>query len=98
MPQAQRQYDALEIRAEGRIGRYSMLASYTYSRLFGNYAGLANSDEAGRMDPSISRSFDFRRTTSTAPEVSEIRKAGWQRIVRTSSSVSVGAIFKTDLG
>lgn len=59
VPRAKRQYDAVEFRAEGAIHRYSMLASYTYSRLYGNYAGLANSDEAGRMDPSISRSFDL---------------------------------------
>ena len=56
---AKRQYDAAEFRAEGAIHRYSLLASYTYSRLYGNYAGLANSDEAGRMDPSVSRSFDL---------------------------------------
>ncbi|HYI93520.1 MAG TPA: TonB-dependent receptor [Bryobacteraceae bacterium] len=59
VPRAKRQYDALEFRAEGTIRRYSLLASYTFSRLYGNYAGLANSDEAGRMDPSISRSFDL---------------------------------------
>jgi hypothetical protein len=59
VPRARRQYDALELRTEGTIRRYSVLASYTFSRLFGNYAGLANSDEAGRMDPSISRSFDL---------------------------------------
>ena len=59
VPKAKRQYDALELRAEGSVRGYSLLASYTLSRLYGNYAGLANSDEAGRMDPSISRSFDL---------------------------------------
>ena len=59
MPRAKRRYDGLELRAEGSLRRYSILASYTFSRLYGNYAGLANSDEAGRMDPSISRSFDL---------------------------------------
>ncbi|HYP05373.1 MAG TPA: TonB-dependent receptor [Bryobacteraceae bacterium] len=59
VPKAKRQYDAMEIRGEGTIRGYSLLASYTFSRLYGNYAGLANSDEAGRMDPSISRSFDL---------------------------------------
>lgn len=59
VPRAKRRYDALEFRGEGAIRRYSLVASYTFSRLYGNYAGLANSDEAGRMDPSISRSFDL---------------------------------------
>ena len=59
VPKATRTYDAVEVRLEGSVRRYSMLASYTLSRLYGNYAGLANSDEAGRMDPSISRSFDL---------------------------------------
>ena len=33
--------------------------SYTYSRLYGNWAGLANSDENGRSDPNVSRAFDL---------------------------------------
>ena len=49
----------VEFRLEGEIGRTHVIGSYTLSRLYGNYAGLANSDEAGRMDPSISRSFDL---------------------------------------
>jgi hypothetical protein len=59
VPKARRDYDGLEFRLEGQIGRTHVLGSYTLSRLYGNYAGLANSDEAGRMDPSISRSFDL---------------------------------------
>jgi hypothetical protein len=59
VPEARRDYDALEFRLEGEIGRTHIIGSYTLSRLYGNYAGLANSDEAGRMDPSISRSFDL---------------------------------------
>ena len=34
-------------------------ASYTYPKLFGNWSGLANSDEAGRSDPNVSRAFDL---------------------------------------
>jgi hypothetical protein len=59
VPKARRDYDALEFRLEGEIARTHLVASYTLSRLYGNYSGLANSDEAGRMDPSISRSFDL---------------------------------------
>jgi hypothetical protein len=35
------------------------LGSYTWSRLWGNYAGAANSDESGRSDPGVSRAFDL---------------------------------------
>ena len=33
--------------------------SYTWSRLYGNYSGLASSDEAGRKSPNQLRIFDF---------------------------------------
>lgn len=63
-PKAVREYDGLEIRfqhrfAEGAARGLSLLTSYTLSRLWGNYTGLANSDENGRSDPSVSRAFDL---------------------------------------
>ena len=64
-PKAVRKYDALEIRFEKRFSRnYYLNANYTRSRLFGNYAGLASSDEAarvggiGRNSPNVNRLFD----------------------------------------
>ena len=33
-------------------------ASYTLSRLFGNYPGLASSDEIARVSPNVTRLFD----------------------------------------
>jgi hypothetical protein len=60
VPPAKRNYDGLELRVQGQVMRNTyMLASYTYSRLFGNYSGLANSDENGRSDPGVSRAFDL---------------------------------------
>lgn len=57
---AQRDYDALEVRVDKRFTRnYYLNASYTYSRLFGNYPGLASSDEAGRNSPNVNRVFDL---------------------------------------
>ncbi|MCC6860712.1 MAG: TonB-dependent receptor [Bryobacterales bacterium] len=63
-PKAKRNYDALEVRAEKRFSRnYHFSASYTLSRLWGNYSGLASSDEltdgVGRQDPNASRYFDL---------------------------------------
>jgi hypothetical protein len=45
-PKAKRQYDALEISIERRFAKnWFASANYTYSRLYGNYSGTANSDE-----------------------------------------------------
>ena len=57
-PKAVRQYDAVEARVQGQLAHLNLLASYSWSRLFGNYAGLSNSDEAGRSNPNRSRAFD----------------------------------------
>ena len=64
VPKARREYDAVEFRLDGRFTsgaarNFSYFMSYTWSRLWGNYAGLANSDENGRSDPSVSRAFDL---------------------------------------
>jgi Carboxypeptidase regulatory-like domain/TonB dependent receptor/TonB-dependent Receptor Plug Domain len=45
-PKPKRQYDALEITLERRFSKnWFGSANYTLSRLYGNYSGLANSDE-----------------------------------------------------
>ena len=56
---AQRDYDAFEIRLDKRATNYFFNASYTRSRLYGNYSGLASSDEAGRSSPNVNRFFDL---------------------------------------
>ncbi len=59
-PKAKRNYDAIEFRADRRFSNnYTFSASYTYSRLFGNYGGLASSDENGRTSPNVNRYFDL---------------------------------------
>lgn len=64
VPKAKRDYTAFEVRydkqfKEGFARNLNIFASYTYSRLYGNWAGLANSDEAGRSQPNVSRAFDL---------------------------------------
>lgn len=57
---AKRDYDAVEVSLDKRfVNNYYFSASYTWSRLFGNYAGLASSDEAGRTSPNVNRNFDL---------------------------------------
>lgn len=63
-PKATRNYDGVEFRIDGRFSegilkRLNYNGSYTYSRLWGNWGGLANSDENGRSDPNVSRAFDL---------------------------------------
>jgi Carboxypeptidase regulatory-like domain len=60
---AQRNYDGLELRLTKPTSKHWMgMFSYTYSRLWGNYAGLTTTDFgdgfAGRNAPNNSRSFD----------------------------------------
>jgi hypothetical protein len=59
LPKIKREYDALELKLTRRFaGNWSGSASYTLSRLFGNYPGLASSDEVARVAPNVTRLFD----------------------------------------
>ena len=59
-PKAVRHYDALEFRLDKRFAsNYQFAASYTWARQYGNYAGLASSDENGRTSPNVNRYFDL---------------------------------------
>jgi outer membrane receptor protein involved in Fe transport len=64
-PLAARQYNAMELRLDKRYARnYYLNASYTFSRLTGNYSGLSSSDEpdalgVGRSSPNVNRFFDL---------------------------------------
>lgn len=61
----QRTYNGLEITLNKRLSNnYFFNANYTLSRLYGNYSGLASSDEpnvlgTGRTAPSVNRFFDY---------------------------------------
>jgi hypothetical protein len=59
LPKAKRNYDALELKLTRRFADNWMFnASYTLSRLYGNYPGLASSDEIARVAPNVTRLFD----------------------------------------
>lgn len=56
---AVRRYTGFELRVDKRFSNnWYANFSYTYSRLYGNYGGLASSDEFGRAQPNINRYFD----------------------------------------
>jgi hypothetical protein len=59
-PKAMRHYDAVEFRLDQRFAKsYQYAVSYTWSRQYGNYSGLASSDENGRTSPNVNRYFDL---------------------------------------
>lgn len=56
----QRTYKAWEISLDRRLANnFYFNVNYTWSRLFGNYSGLASSDEGGRTSPGVNRFFDL---------------------------------------
>ena len=60
LPKPVRDYDAVEFAFDKRLSsNWSLRTSYTWSRLFGNYSGLTQSDENGRTSPNVGRLFDY---------------------------------------
>ncbi len=69
-PKPNRTYDALEFSLEKRFSNnWFASASYVYSRLYGNYAGLANSDE-------LSTPTTNRTSATTQQQAGTIARAG----------------------
>ena len=59
-PKAKREYWAVNLGIEKKFSNnWWGGASYTWSRLTGNYSGLASSDELGRVSPNVERYFDL---------------------------------------
>ncbi len=60
LPKAIRDYDSVEFSLEKRFAdRWYLRSSYLWSRLYGNYSGLSQSDENGRTSPNVGRLFDY---------------------------------------
>ncbi len=59
-PKAKREYWAVNFNLDKRFSNNWLAGlSYTWSRLWGNYGGLASSDEWGRNDPNVERYWDL---------------------------------------
>lgn len=60
LPKAKRDYDSVEFAFEKRMrNNWYFRPSYLWSRLYGNYSGLSQSDENGRTSPNVGRAFDY---------------------------------------
>jgi hypothetical protein len=58
-PKATRDYIGLNLSVEKRFSNnWQGGINYTLSRVYGNYSGLASSDEGGRLGPSVEQDFD----------------------------------------
>lgn len=63
-PKAKRDYTAFELSFNRRFAdSWAFFANYTFARLYGNYSGLASSDEDGRTSPNVNRFFDHIENT-----------------------------------
>jgi len=59
-PKAVRDYDSVEFGFDKRLAdNWYLRSSYMWSRLWGNYSGLSQSDENGRTSPNVGRVFDY---------------------------------------
>lgn len=60
LPKPVRDYDSVEIAFEKRMrNNWYLRPSYLWSRLYGNYSGLSQSDENGRTSPNVGRLWDY---------------------------------------
>jgi hypothetical protein len=60
LPNAVRRYDAVELEARRPLAnRWAFGVSYLWSRLYGNFSGLSQSDENGRVSPNVARGYDY---------------------------------------
>jgi hypothetical protein len=60
LPKPVRDYDSIEFAFEKRMSNnWYFRPSYLWSRLYGNYSGLSQSDENGRTSPNVGRLWDY---------------------------------------
>ncbi len=60
LPKAKRDYDSVEFAfTKNFSNNWYLRGSYLWSRLYGNYSGLSQSDENGRTSPNVGRLFDY---------------------------------------
>ncbi len=59
-PSRKRDYDGVELALNKRMSNnWSGRVSYLWSRLYGNYSGLSQTDENGRQSPNVGRLYDY---------------------------------------
>jgi hypothetical protein len=60
LPKPERVYNGVELTFTKNFSKgWYLRTSYLWSRLFGNYSGLSQSDENGRTSPNVGRLYDY---------------------------------------
>jgi hypothetical protein len=105
MPKAKRDYNGFEFELTKRFARHWQgHVSYVYSRLEGNYSGLANSDEAAatgnaRTSPNVNRIFDSLFMLFDQTGKGEVKgKLGGDRPHSFKAQLAYSAPFGTSVG
>jgi hypothetical protein len=76
IPRPKRQYDAVELGYNRRFSQnYFFSANYTLSRLYGNYAGLASSDEIRTPTTGVSSAVAQQQAGSISREGGNVNRA-----------------------
>ena len=72
-----RDYDSVEFAFEKRFAdNWYLRSSYLWSRLYGNYSGLSQSDENGRTSPNVGRLCDYPMMMFQDGGIAGARSAG----------------------
>lgn len=98
---AERNYNALEFNVTRRFANdFQFNANYTYSRLTGNYSGLASTDEAGRNSPNVNRYFDqpYLGYTATGGPDNGLLATDRPHVVKFSGSYNLDWVNKFGFG
>jgi hypothetical protein len=99
MPKPKRVYDAVEVSASRRFSnRWFASANYTWSRLFGNYTGLADADEVFTPTTGFSGNTTQQSTGSIA-RVGSNSHSGWDTdsiLWDAHGNVGVDGLLPTD--
>ena len=98
-PKARRRYNAVEAALDRRLSSgWSTRASYTWSRLSGNYSGLSQSDEDGRVSPNAGFNFDYPMMSFDERGVPVYGVLATDRPHQLKASVLVELPFGTSVG
>lgn len=98
-PEAQRDYKAVTFNYMRAFRTsWSGRVSYTYSRLRGNYSGLASSDEFGRNDPNVERYFDELHNSFDQNGKLVIGNLNTDRPHQVKAQITYRAPFGTNFG
>ncbi len=95
LPKAVRDYEAFSLTFKRRFAdNWSLNVDYTYSKLEGNYSGLASSDEFGRSSPNVNRFFDLRHMVFNQDGTPEVGPLNTDR----PNQVKVQALYRLPWG